>query len=368
MPGDSCRGPRLREVQGAILRATRPGEKGPIAQICAVFGPDGRAVETARTTARELTISLPCACPKPTGLPLRRGRWLFGGIGFHHFGHALIFSTARLWALDQDCGPLDGILFFDRDTSLGTRPGTTKNLTAILEVLGIGLPVVTVGQDERVETLMVPDEGISTTEALFDGTEVFRRFLRHRIDRGPAPEGHPDLYVSRTKLGLHRAGLMFEDLIESQLAAAGYHVFHPQRASLAEQVAAYRAARRIIGVDGSAMHLVAFAARPDARVAVLGRRPYYAKAIASQIRHLSGGAEAVALDTTREIHVQATFARSAYPWLWTYALPDLPGLGNGLAAAGFLPGAPDWGQPDTKTLTERLALIARRVQSPLVVL
>jgi capsular polysaccharide biosynthesis protein len=322
-------------------------------------------VPQALTTARAGLLALPCPCPDPAALPFRPGRWLFGGIGFHHFGHALIFSTARLWALDHLASPPDGILFFDRGTEGATRPGTTRNLTAILEVLGIDLPVITLGTDEQVEQLIVPEAGISTSEALFCGTEAYRRFLRARLHALPRQDGPADVYISRRNLGLHQPGLMFEDRIEAHLVAAGYHVVHPQRAPLARQIATYRAARRIIGVDGSALHVVAMAARPGTKVAILGRRPFYPAALAGQVRAI-GGAESVVLDHRLAAHAQAGPAHTAYPWLAAYALPDLPALSAGLARAGFLAGQPHWPQPADEEVEDRLALIARRTGSTLV--
>ncbi len=354
-------------VPSAILRATRPGEKAAFAQVCSVFDADGQAIPAARTTAEVGILSLPCPCPDTSTLPQRPGRWLFGGIGFHHFGHALIYSTARLWALDRLDPPPDGILFFDRGTEGGTRPGTTRNLTTILATLGIDLPVVTVGTDERVEMLIVPEEGISTATALFSGTDAYRQFLRARTDALPRLPGPRDVYVSRTGLGLQKAGLMFEDLIQSHLAAAGYQVFHPQRHPLATQIATYRAATRIIGVDGSALHVVAMAARPGTKVAVLGRRPFYPDAIAAQIRAI-GGAEATRLTATLATYADTRFARSANPWFESHALPDLAALGRQLAGAGFLDSVPDWPQPGPDKVAGRLAYVARKTGSPLVAL
>lgn len=360
--------PAILTVPGAVLRPTRPGEKGPFAQVCGVFGPDGQPIPAAQTTGRIGGLCLPCRFPGhwPAPLPQRPGRWLFGGIGFHHFGHALIFSTGRLWALDHLSEPLDGILYLDRGTEGRTRPGTTRNLQDLLGLLGITLPVWTVGRDEQVGHLIVPDEGISTAADLFDGTEDYRRFIRGRIGDVGGTGGHPAVYVSRSGLGLRHAGLMFEDRIEALLAAAGYHIFHPERASLAEQIATYRGASRIIGIDGSAMHLVAFAARPGARVAVLGRRPFFAEAMASQISHFSG-AVATALHPYRTVLVQQEHANAPDPWPWTHCLPDFPALGHSLTAAGLLAaGQGDWPDPNARDIEERTDRIARRNRCLLV--
>ncbi|MBL9051112.1 MAG: glycosyltransferase family 61 protein [Tabrizicola sp.] len=355
----------LEVVKDAILRATRPGEKGDFAQVCRVFGPDRRPVALSDTIARPGRLSLSAPCPDPAGLPLRSGRWLFGGIGFLHFGHALIFSTARLWALDHMKGAVDGILYFDRSTRHGTRSGTSRHVEAILALLGIDLPVVTVGQDERVEELVVAEAGISTSADLFAGTEGFRAFIRRRLCPAPGsvpsahvPETH--LYVSRLKLGYAKTGLMFEDRIETLMAAAGYQVFYPERSSLEDQVALYRRAARIVGVDGSALHLAAFAAPASAQVAILGRRPYFPEALAGQFRAFSG-ASACVLRPPTQIFRPPGHVETSDAWTASYSLPDFPSLERALADAGFLAAARGgWTNPTQEELDARIRLISRR--------
>jgi hypothetical protein len=358
--------PGLLEINGAILRPTRQGEKGVFAQVCGVFGPDLEPVPLAETVAHVGTVSLPVSCPDPASLPTRTGRWLFGGIGFLHFGHALIFSAARLWALDHLAEPPDGILFFDRGTGGETRSGTGRNLQAILALLGIDLPVVTLGQDERVERLILPEQGISTSAALFPGTDRQRAFLRRRLGPAPGPLPTANVFVSRVKLGHAKTGLMFEDRVETLMAAAGYRVFHPERASLAEQLALYHSAARIVGVDGSALHLAAFAAPPSARVALLARRPFYPEALASQVRAVSGARAHVIRPPVR-VFRHAGHRELSDAWTASYALPAFPALRLALVRAGMLaPDTPEWPDPSPTEIAARLALISRRTGRALV--
>ncbi len=358
---------QILTIKDAVLRTTRPGEKRAFQQVCGVFTAERDLVAEAQTTTHVGGACLPCRFPAYSlvGCSRRPGRWLFGGIGFHHFGHALIYSTARLWALDQLSTPPDGILYLDRGTDGLTRPGTTRNLQDLLTLLAIDVPVVTVGADEAVEELLVPDEGVSTAAQLFDGIETYRRFIRSRLAAVGGRGSHPDVFISRSGLGLRREGMMFEDRIEALLAAAGYHIFHPERASLAEQIATYRGARRIIGVDGSALHMVAFACEPSARVAVLGRRPFYPQAMASQIRSFSG-AETISLAPWTQVFVRSDGVTAPDPWFWTHCLPELPELGRALAQAGFMdPQTDPWPALNPQDIKDRLNLIARRNRSTL---
>jgi Glycosyltransferase 61 len=352
-------------VKDAILRATRPGEIGAFAQVCAVFDASRRVVPLAVTVARTGPLALAAACPDPVPLALRKGRWLFGGIGFLHFGHALIFSTARLWALDLLQDPPDGILFFDRSTTGETRSGCGRNLQAILALLGISLPVVTVSRDERVEELLIPEQGVSTSAALFAATEPYRRFVRHRLAPPPGRPAMDNIYISRAKLGPARPGLMFEDRIEALMAASGYRIFHPQRASLADQVALYHGAGRLVAVDGSALHLAAFALPGTARVSILARRPYFPEALAGQIQAVSG-ATAQVLRPASRIYRSADPAQSGDTFSASYCLSDFPALSQLLLEAGALPaGTTPWPDPTDQDLAARLALIGRSTGRPL---
>lgn len=347
-------------VKDAILRATRPGEIGPFAQVCAVYDATRHPLHLAVTMARTGPLALAAPCPDPAQIPLRKGRWLFGGIGFLHFGHALIFSTARLWALDQLQDPPDGILFFDRGTKGETRSGTGRNLQAILSLLGISLPVVTVSRDERVEELLIPEQGISTSPALCSATEPYRRFIRQRLAPARGSIASDKIYVSRAKLGPARPGFIFEDRIEALMAESGYRIFHPERASLADQVALYQSTAQLVAVDGSALHLAAFAAPATARISILARRPYFPEALAAQIQAFTA-VRAQVLRPASRIYRSVDHAEQSDAWSASYCLPDFPTLSRLLIEVGALPaGTSHWPNPADDDLAARLALITRR--------
>nr|WP_237072742.1 glycosyltransferase 61 family protein [Pseudaestuariivita rosea] len=293
------------------------------------------------------------SCPDPSDLPHRQGRWLYGGIGFHHFGHALIFSTARLWALDHLDHSPDGIVFIDRGVGNQTRVGTTRHLQAQLDFLGVELPVWTISQPEVVETLLVPDQGISTHASLFRGTDRYRQYIRRIIDKKAATSLYGDVYVSRRKLGFHKAGLMFEDRIQEGFAKAGYHIFHPQDHTLDHQINVYKSARRIVTVDGSALHLVAFAAQKDTRIGILSRRGFYADAFIDQIKAFSE-AEAVAMKVYDTAYApRSSFQDRSFEFK-ALCQTDFDRLAHQLITNGFLAENPGWKNPPLKRILKRL--------------
>jgi len=100
-----------------------------------------------------------------------------------------------------------------------------------------------------------------------------------------APEGPERIYVSRRRLKSRIRQVPFEAEIESWMEAAGFGIFHPEHHPIRDQIARYRAARVIVGPDGSAFHLAAMVMAPGTRVGLIQRRsrqPVF-DAIAAQI-------------------------------------------------------------------------------------
>ena len=104
------------------------------------------------------------------------------------------------------------------------------------------------------------------------GSDKFRAYMKAYAGRGIDAKGPERIYISRSRLPAHRGGLVGEALLEELLAAEGYAMYHPQTEEQADQIAQYKAARDIISVDCSPLHLVGFVGNSDQRVAVLTRR------------------------------------------------------------------------------------------------
>ena len=78
------------------------------------------------------------------------------------------------------------------------------------------------------------------------------------LEQSPAPQepavAGRRLFISRSALEGEVRRVDQEPVLEALLAERGWTVFHPQKHTLAEQVAAYRAAQVICGFEGSALH------------------------------------------------------------------------------------------------------------------
>ncbi|TKD26477.1 glycosyltransferase family 61 protein [Rhodobacter capsulatus] len=273
--------------------------------------------------------------PRPEPLADLPGRWIWGGILLNHFGHFLVESTPRLWALDAVEGPVDGLLFTVKRETI-EEAGELKLQPfqrLFFDLLGIDVPIRILAQPTRVERLEVPGQGFGLG-TIAAGTAPFRAFFATRFARNIAPQGAEKLYISRSALGAARGGVLGEDRIETALAAAGYEIFHPQKHSLQSQIAHYKAARQVVALDGSALHMVAMVGRRDQQVAMIRRR--VSDVSDSIVTHLTAftGRAPLVIDVIEQDWVRSDRKRADRH---SVGQLDLPALGRALVAGGFLP-------------------------------
>jgi hypothetical protein len=199
------------------------------------------------------------------------GTHLFGGHFRGHFGHFLVESTARLWALGHLDRPIDSLLYLPYRGSVGPIERAISGHDAFFKLLGLTVPVQTFGSVLRVERLIVPELGFGWSE-LYAGSPAYRAFMCGKLNAAVAAHGGTRLYISRALLPAQRGGILGEAFIEENLARAGYDIFHPERHSVAEQLARYKAADEIVALDGSALHLSAYVLKPGTKVTMILRR------------------------------------------------------------------------------------------------
>ncbi|WP_417729268.1 glycosyltransferase family 61 protein [Roseovarius sp.] len=313
--------PRIDCVPGAILMPLH-AETGA---ACGALSADGVPLPASRTL---LSAGRFTRDPAPPSGPLAHlpGRWLFAGVGRHHFGHFLLEATPRLWALDHITEPVDGIVLLPmagRDIAAVLR----RRLGPLMDKLGQNRPVHLIETPTQVENLILPTQGFGHIHWAH-GTPEARAYMRRHLCNGPPAEGPEKLYISRRRLKDPAQQVPHERLLERWTARAGYAVVHPERLSIPEQIDLYRTARVIVGPDGSAFHLAALVMSPGTRVALIQRRPRQATfdAIARQITGFSD------VDLTTSA-VLANFAPTPDDGPRP---PEMLRLRDELQAAGFL--------------------------------
>lgn len=199
------------------------------------------------------------------------GRHLFAGHFRGHFGHFLVESTARLWALNHLAEKPDSILYLPYRGNVAAIERAIEGQAGFFRMLGIDVPVRTHGAVLRVEKLIVPELGFGWAER-YAGSPAYRAFMQTRLRAAAPAEGGERLYVSRAKLNAARGGILGESVIEENLARLGWEIFHPEKHPLEVQIARYKAARQILALDGSALHLAAYVMEKGGRVGMILRR------------------------------------------------------------------------------------------------
>jgi hypothetical protein len=259
---------RIETICGALVVPERSHDQR---LASGVLYPDGRYCEMSKAWIRLAKATPPPSLAADEPVLDVPGTHLFAGHMRGHFGHFLVESTARLWALGRVGIRLDGILYLPYRGKAGPTARAIHAYGRFFEILGIDVPVAVHGEVLRVERLVVPELGFGWGPR-YAGSEEYRGFMRSRLSAAAEPEGGERLYVSRRLLGAQRGGVLSEEVIESNLARAGFEIFHPQKHPIETQIARYRAARTIVALDGSALHLAACVMEPDGHVAMVLRR------------------------------------------------------------------------------------------------
>ncbi|WP_299041064.1 FkbM family methyltransferase [uncultured Tateyamaria sp.] len=336
---------RIQTCENAIIK---PSETSGFISHSGVQTAQGRDVPIAAHWRNKRRSTLPFKRLKTQANPLD-GRWVWGGVLYSNFAHFIAESLGRLWALDVVQGEIDGIVFVPR------RPGGATECksfqTEMFKALGVDVPIKVVDQPHQVGELIVPGQGFGLG-AIIAGTPSYRRFRDARFARDIAPEGGDKLYISRSQLPFDRGVLLGEQEIEAHLQADGYEIFHPQKHTIPEQIARYKAARHVVSCDGSALHLLAFCGMRDQHVAMIMRRQSTASTMIE--RHLTsftGRAPLAikALKTTWENPISHR-ARMAL------GEPDMAQVQTALAEGGFIaPGGAPWEDLDPDMVQATLA-------------
>ena len=312
-----------------------PSDGRQMVQRGGVYDKSGQFSDMAVLWRRTTPLLLPLERLPPVTDHLA-GRWMWGGVLLNHFGHFLTESTTRLWALADLHDKLDGIVFLHK------RNGETFALHQnFMAALGSTLPLRVIHAPTRLDVLMVPGQGFGLGDISF-GTAKARAFFKSDFARDIKPDGPERLYVSRSALRAKRGGVLGETFIEDQLKPHGYEVFHPQQHPFDVQIARYRAARRIVALDGSALHLAAFSCAEDQHVAMIRRRSTStSNAIGLHITGFTGRPPDV-IDAIRTDWVVRSRMKAD---MYSMGELDMPQVQARLQAQGYIPkGGPDWPQ------------------------
>jgi len=182
------------------------------------------------------------------------GTSIYLGLMFSTFGHFLVESIARFWALtDFREG---GVRFvFHPWRGLDPKPLLEAGHVArALERFGIGTDdlVFCLKRPVRFERILVPDQSwrINRSAHPVFG-DLYERAFAHR---GPVARAGGRLYLSRARWRRPR-GSVNEREAEALFGKRGFEIVYPEEVSFAELTERVAGAETVAGCDGSAMHV-----------------------------------------------------------------------------------------------------------------
>jgi capsular polysaccharide biosynthesis protein len=199
---------------------------------------------------------------------------LFAGILFNHFGHFLLESLGRLWAVAAAAYNMP-VVFQPMWGSPDLR-NPNHYVSATLAELGVSpdrIRVLTTPQ--RFSNLLVPPQLYGFYHMRDPDARVLEFFARagqeDELDTGRDPASSM-LYVSRSRIDIKLGRIAGEEIFEAYLRTQGYEVMYPESLPFPEQLRRYRRAKRIIFCEGSAVHSAILYRGTSAKIGVILRR------------------------------------------------------------------------------------------------
>lgn len=339
----------LRLVKDAYVVPPPLAERPSRFTASGVLDSEGNLVEqsVSWSTSTERVNQTP---EKPIEAKRLQGKYIFGGILYGHFGHFIVESLSRLWALDAEGVEADGILFTPKVVTFAESSALKQQKLAAL--LGSRLPFVVAREPLQVDELYVPAQGFGMND-LIDGSTAYRNFFNTHAGAAIEPMGEEKLYISRSLLPRDRGSVLGEYKLEEYLREEGYDIFHPQRATAEEQIARYKAARLIVSVDCSPVHMLAYVGNASQNAAIILRRSLTIGFFLSRQLQIFKGMKAEEMNCL----VDDWFPTPGHrPSRSSFGELDFGALHARLLASGHIKGKTPW---PSLTADERAAELAR---------
>ncbi|MFK7876364.1 MAG: DUF563 domain-containing protein [Paracoccaceae bacterium] len=312
-----------------------PALESSFVQPAGVLHADGRYCPRGALWRKHRPLTV---CPEPAKGRVKKlsGTWLWGGVLWNHFGHFLVESTSRLWAVPQLRDHIDGILFIPKRPRRGGR--VLPYQQEFVQLLGCDARIKIINQPTQVDRLFVPGQGFGIGR-ISAGSLPFRQAMADHFASDVAPVGAEKVYVSRSNLRLSLGRILGERELERNLKAQGYSIFHPEDHDLATQIATYKAAKTILACEGSALHLIGMVAQSNQHIGIIARRNSGATSyITHHITSFSRRKPVVINQLVRSW--VASSRRSKRSWLGEH---DMVQLQAALEAHGFIePSCENW--------------------------
>lgn len=186
-----------------------------------------------------------------------KGRYIYGGCLFAHFGHFIWESHARISTF-QKCRPYPILFISPNDRLFNTQKLFFKNLGIKNEILLIKHPT-------RVSNLIYSSPGaslspLSMSDEMLNALSI--KNFEARTDK--------KIWLSRSKLKYGR--VLNEPYIEERVKALGFDIIYPEKIPLPEQIRLIASSSVVAGFSGSQFFSAFFAKKTLGEFKIFNRR------------------------------------------------------------------------------------------------
>jgi hypothetical protein len=203
---------------------------------------------------------------------------IYGGLFFNHFGHFLVESIGRLWAVNGPDPEMASLPIYVFELWGKINLGDEQHFVSqILRLLGVDIGrIITIDEPSIISMLVIPQQKYGW-HLIASPPADFVRFLFNAQTRVTDMVKRSTLlprrvYVSRALIDPSRGKVAGEQQFERFLEEHGYQTFYPEQYPLTKQVEIYANAEKLIFCEGSAVHACILLPCIQADIAVILRR------------------------------------------------------------------------------------------------
>ena len=190
------------------------------------------------------------------------GTYIYGGCLFGHWGHFLLESLSRIYAI-RKCKNYPILFTNENDNVFNLQKIIFKLLGINNEILLVKVPtsienLIYSPPGASLSPLFITDEQINALKYFYFSENTINKHIKEKI------------WLSRSKLLV--GTIVNESAIEKIISKIGYKIIHPETLSLEEQVKLISTSNIVAGFDGSQFYSLLFAIDIHSKFYVFNRR------------------------------------------------------------------------------------------------
>lgn len=218
-----------------------------------VYRADGSPVAKSALARGKFLYQSPGKRRFNNSVEIRDENVVFAGHYFDHFGHFLLESLARIWAISSE-EDISKIIYIPGEGVAG------KFLPLLREIfLDASIEVEILTSPVRYRKVVVPEPGIIIKKSINSNYQKYLRKISEKFFDPKSLEKYKEpLYLSRAGLGQKQRLAYGERELEAALQEAHIRTVRPEKLKFSDQLKLIHQHDLILGFEGSQMHNVLF--------------------------------------------------------------------------------------------------------------